>query len=104
MRWLAALLLLIAGAAAAQQPNIALYYGRDVPWDELAAFDAVVLEAEAAGPIPPQWGRGRTLPLAYLSLGEMHPSRAYFKDLPAAWRLGENTAWGSVVVDQSQPD
>jgi len=94
----------VTATAHAQQPNIALYYGGNVPWDELAAFDAAVVEPDAAGPLPANWRDGRTLPVAYLSLGEVHPTRPYFKDIPAAWHLGANTAWGSVVIDQTQAD
>ena len=41
---------------------------------------------------------------AYVSVGELHPTRDYFSRLPPAWRVGANTAWGSIVVDQAQPD
>ena len=85
------------GAAA---PNIALYYGADIPWDELAAFDIAVVEPDHAGVLKSR-AAGPTQYFAYVSLGEIHPSRAYAKEFPAAWKLGENTAWGSMVVDQS---
>ncbi len=100
-------------AAAAGAPNIALYYGKEPPWDELSAFDLVVVEPghvslPVARPDVPSRGPGwlgqRTELLAYLSVGEVHPTRSYFKSLPAAWRIGANTDWGSIVVDQAQPD
>ena len=102
-----------ASQPANPAPNIALYYGARIPWDELAAFDIAVVEPDHVS-LPfkpgtvPSAGRGllgqRTELLAYLSVGEINPSRAYFRDLPEAWRAGRNTAWGSVVIDQSQPD
>jgi len=108
-------------AAAADAPNIALYYGKNVPFDELAAFDVLVVEpgnvklparregeapraAVMSGNTRPNFiGRSTEL-FAYVSVGEVHPSRDYAKDLPRAWQLGENTAWGSIVVDQSTPE
>lgn len=100
-------------ATDATAPSIALYYGKEPPWDELSAFDLVVVEPghvrlPLVRPDVPSRGPGwlgqRTELLAYLSVGELHPTRSYFKSLPAAWRIGANTDWGSIVVDQAQPD
>ena len=117
--FLIAALLACAIAAAAEPPasppapNIAFYYGKDQPWDELSAFDMVVVEpGNTTLPVVrpdvaskgPGWLGQRTELIAYLSVGELHPTRTYFKELPAAWRVGANTAWGSIVVDQAQAD
>lgn len=92
---------------------MALYYGKDIPWDELSAFDIAVVEPDHVTlPLKPTglstrgngWLGTRTELLAYLSVGEIHPSRQYFRHFPAAWRAGENTAWGSIVVDQSREE
>lgn len=100
-------------AAPEPAPNIALYYGANPPWDELAAFDLVVVEPghvklPVVRPDVPAKGPGwlgtRTELLAYVSVGEVHPSRPYFKALPEAWRAGANTAWGSIVIDQARPE
>lgn len=125
-RLLAILLVALAGALSttagataelpAGSPNIAFYYGKQLPLDELSAFDMVVVEpdnvslADLAASRPdvpsrgPCWLGQRTELLAYISVGEVHPTRSYFNQLPAAWRAGTNTAWKSVVIDQSQPD
>jgi hypothetical protein len=96
------LLFCAAAAAAASPPSIAFFYGAEPPWDELAAFDLVVVEPDHT-PRPPRLTGGKTEVLAYMSVGEALASRAWFKDLPAAWRIGENPAWGSAVIDQSEP-
>lgn len=87
-------------AHATPMPSVAFFYGALPPMDELAAFDAVVLEPEhAPHPLPtaPQ-----TAWFAYVSLGEVHPTRDYFADIPATWKLGVNPAFDSAVIDQSQ--
>ncbi len=81
-------------------PSVALFYAPSPPMDELAAFDAVVLEPDyAPRPLPKA---KRTAWFAYVSLGEVHPTRPYFKQIPAAWKLGTNAAFDSAVIDQSQ--
>ncbi len=98
--FLAALAGLPCAQAAQASPAVALFYGASPPMDELAAFDAVVLEPDhAPRPLP---DARHTAWFAYVSLGEVHPSRAYFKDIPADWKLGVNPAFDSAVIDQSQ--
>lgn len=83
-------------------PTVALFYGASPPMEELAAFDLVVLEPDhAPRPLP---SAKRTAWFAYVSLGEVHPSRAYFRDIPATWKIGANAAFGSAVIDQAQAD
>ena len=102
-----ALAFLLASAAAASTaqtpagaPSVALFYGASPPLDELAAFDAVVLEPDhAPRPLP---AAKRTAWFAYVSLGEVHPTRPYFKAIPQAWKAGVNPAFDSAVIDQSQ--
>lgn len=97
------LCLLLAGAAqaAGAAPSVAFFYGANPPLEELAAFDAVVLEPAHQNAAPS--GKD-TLWFAYVSVGEVEKSRPYFADLPAAWQIGGNPAFGSVVIDQAQPD
>jgi hypothetical protein len=106
---LAVLLLMLmvgaARAAASPAPNTALYYGAEPPFEELAAFDWVVLEpdhdhdvARAAARMP------HTRLLAYLSVGEVLPQAPHYAVMPSAWRIGHNTAWHSEVIDQRSAD
>ncbi len=82
-------------------PAVALFYGADPPLAELQAFDLVVIEPDHvdAARLP----RKHTRWFAYVSVGEVQPSRAWFRDIPAAWLRGENSAWGSRLVDQTAP-
>ncbi|MDD2700364.1 MAG: bifunctional glycoside hydrolase 114/ polysaccharide deacetylase family protein [Sideroxydans sp.] len=89
--------------AFASQPRIAMFYGANPPWDELHAFDAVVVEPLHV-PDPKLHSTERTALFAYVAVGEVSPERAYLKAIPAVWKLGQNSDWGSVVLDQSQPE
>ena len=86
--------------------NIAFYYGANPPLDELKAFDIAVVEPEHV-PDPKPFRRdaaiGAAELFAYVSIGEVEPTRAYFKAIPAGILKGENQAWGSSVVDQTHP-
>lgn len=96
-------LMLTSSLAFASQPNIAMFYGDNPPWDELHAFDVVVVEP-AHVPDPKPYGNDKTALFAYVSVGESTAERAYQKDIPDAWKLGQDAEWGSDVIDQSRPE
>ena len=100
-----ALFFIAAGAPPAlAAPSFAFYYGKDIPWEALGAFDVAVVEPGNVG--INGWSHrlnpGTTV-AAYIAVGEVHPTRAYFKTMRPEWKLGENAAWGSIVVDQAAP-
>lgn len=104
-----AVAMLLAPAALAQSApalSIAFYYGANPPFDELKAFDIAVVEPDHV-PDPKPHRRdaavGASELFAYVSFGEVEPSRAYFKSIPPGILKGENQAWGSSVVDQTAP-
>lgn len=92
-----------SGTPAGAQPSIAFYYGAKPPVGELQAFDMVVVEPDS-GFDPAQQATPNTQWLGYVSLGEVLPSRSYFKSIPQSWLIGGNTAWNSHVVDQAAPE
>ena len=92
----------------AKPPSFAFFYGKDIPWESLGAFDIAVVEPGHTKPLTtgPAWSHRlnpRTQVAAYISVGEVHPTREYFKRMQSAWKLGENKDWGSIVVDQAAP-
>jgi uncharacterized protein (TIGR01370 family) len=91
-----------AGAALAGPPSIALFYGAKVPAAQLSAFDAVVVEPDS-GFDPRAQSADASKWLAYVSVGEVTPSRSYYRKIPPSWLVGGNAAWQSHVVDQSAP-
>ncbi len=102
MKPLLCILLALWAASGCAAPNIALYYGAHPPWDELRAFDVVVVEPDH-GFDPQRLATPSTEIYAYVSVGEVQPSRAYAGDIPPGWLPATNSAFGSRVVDQAQP-
>ena len=108
---IAASLALIFAAAGAHSagstsvtPTFAFYYGRDIPWEVLGGFDVAVVEPGHVGAAG--WSHRlnpSTTVAAYIAVGEVHPTRPYFKQMRPEWKLGENKDWQSIVVDQSAP-
>jgi hypothetical protein len=94
----AVLLLAAACTSAGAAPSVALFYGSRPPLDELKAFDVAVVDP-GHGSDPIAYGDGPSRLYAYVSVGEAHPTRPWFKDIPADWELGKNRAWGSSVLD-----
>ncbi len=98
-----------AGAPAfVDQPSFAFFYGKDIPWESLGAFDIAVVEPGNVTPLPtgPGWSHRlnpATQVAAYIAIGEVHPTRPYFKKMRPEWTLGENKDWNSIVVDQAAP-
>ena len=101
-----------ADAAGAPAPigspgwSIALHYGASPPLDELRAFDVVVLDPDHVADPDAHRRRslGRSEPFAYVSVGEIHPSRAHAADAPPGLLRDTNPDWGGRVVDQSHPE
>jgi len=85
----------------ADSKTAAFYYGPDIPWYSLAAFDFPVVEPDQADNLPQAY-RDETF-YAYVSLGEVLSQRHYFAGLDKAWLLGKNPDWGSFILDQSSP-
>ncbi len=89
---------------AVDSPAVAFYYGDDIPFDELGAFDWVVLEpAHALAQVPDVAAAlgPRTTAFAYVSVGEVTPDRPYFGAMPEQWLATTNKAWQSRVIDQT---
>ncbi len=89
------------GNGWSQDFSAAVFYGANPPWDELKAFKVVVVEPEH-GFQPKKYRTSTSELFAYVSLGEVLPTRAYAQKIPEAWIIGKNKAWQSQIVDQSQ--
>lgn len=86
-----------ADARSLPRASTAFFYGPLVPRELVERYDRVVVEADHA--VLPKPIAQRAELFAYVSLGEVHPSRAFRGDLPEGVVLGRNGAWGSEIVD-----
>jgi hypothetical protein len=82
--------------ASVVSPSTAFFYGKDVPPELFAHYDRVVVEPDHFAAVPRS---PRAEVIAYVSVGEVHRTRAWHKELPRRLFLGRNDAWGSDVVD-----
>ena len=95
----------------------AVFYGERAPAADLAAPDLLVLEPDHPWELDKLRRPGQLI-LAYLSLGEVHTTRAYFRtlqaapgallftnpDWPGAWRVDPRSpAWRAMVLGQLAP-
>ncbi len=89
---------------AADMPSVAFFYGPQPPLEALRAYNVAVVEPTYVR-YPAQHNRSaRGEPhelFAYVSLGEVHPSRSYYAQLPKGCLAGSNEAWGSWVINQT---
>ena len=93
-----------AGAPAHDQPSVAFYYGDHIPFDELGAFDWVVVQPGPALAEAPELRSAfgpHTRPYAYVSVGEIDAEDPRLKALPPGWMAASNAAWGTRVIDQT---
>jgi hypothetical protein len=81
--------------------STAFFYAADPPKALFDHFDRVVVEPDHVAS-PPKGARGEAL--AYVSIGEVHPSRPFRAELPKGIVVGKNAAWGSEIVDLSRPE
>ena len=99
-------LLCLPALVLAASPSVAFYYGAQPPLADLQAFDIAVVEPDLVS-YPATRTRsaadGAHELFAYVSVGEVQPSRPYYKMLPAGVLRGDNAAWGSKVIDQASP-
>lgn len=108
MRLPTTIVLLLLLAAVAPQPlyaesAVAFFYGEQPPVTELRAFDRVVIEPQNVDDRFVEKMAGTEV-YAYVSLGEVDGSRSYLDAIPTSWRMGNNPAWGSIVIDQSRAE
>ncbi|MFO1373745.1 MAG: bifunctional glycoside hydrolase 114/ polysaccharide deacetylase family protein [Agitococcus sp.] len=88
----------------ATSPNVALFYGANPPLNELRTFDIVVVDPDHTNIEPQTYNSEYSQLFAYASVGEVHRSKAYFKQIPKNWLKSKNQAWDSYVLDQSSPE
>lgn len=90
-----------AHGVALESPAVAFHYGNVPPLGSLAGFDWVVLEPSGVKTASVGTRLGDALPIAYVSIGEVHRGWPWAGKVPDEWRLGTNGGWNSAIVDPS---
>lgn len=82
--------------------SLAIYYGANPPAAELSQFDRLVLEPDNIDATEfSELTEHGAVAYAYLSVGEVGPTRAYAAQIKEEWVLGKNDVWNSKVLDLS---
>jgi len=85
--------------------SIAIYYGANPPTDELSQFDRLVLEPDNVNQDEfADLTEHGAIAYAYLSVGEVGPTRQYANEVEDDWILGKNEVWNSKVLDLTNPN
>ena len=90
--------------ARAPMSSTAVFYAINTPVDLLGQFQRVIVEADnvRADELQGLHAQGSRV-FAYLSVGEVSPTRRWYKQVQPEWVLGRNNVWDSEVLDLTQP-
>ena len=89
---------------------VALFYGEQVPVDQLSQFDTVVVEADSGfdprAASATAAAKGAETPrctnwYAYVSVGEVTKDRDYMASMPKKWLIGRNAEWAEQAVREA---
>lgn len=83
--------------------STAVFYAPKPPVELLGKFQRVIVEADNLRPdeLKALHQQGAKV-FAYLSIGEVSPSRPWYKQVAPDWILGRNQVWDSDVLDLTQ--
>ena len=106
--WAIFLLLSFSIATAARmdaRKSTAVFYGPNLPTDVLSQYSRIIVEADNVKQheLKELRASGGDV-FAYLSVGEVSPTRKWFDKINQKWVLGDNRVWDSKVMDLSSPD
>ena len=80
--------------------STAVYYGPNLPTDVLSQYSRIIVEADNVKKheLDELRANGGDV-FAYLSVGEVSPTRKWFGEIKQSWVLGDNRVWDSKVMD-----
>ena len=82
--------------------STAVFYGTHLPVAILSQYGRIIVEPDNVKEEELQELRAnKSNVFAYISIGEVNPSRTWFKKIKPAWVLGDNKIWDSKVMDLS---
>jgi uncharacterized protein (TIGR01370 family) len=80
--------------------STAVFYGSNLPTNILSQYKRIIVEPDNVKPeelLALQSKDSRVF--AYVSIGEVNPSRKWYKKIKPAWVLGDNKVWDSKVMN-----
>lgn len=90
--------------SATEKKSALVYYGEDISYSNAGIHDYIIVEPENVSSYTHGFTTYKKKIYAYVSIGEAEPYRSYFKDVKPEWKIAENKAWGSVVMDISDDE
>lgn len=93
----------IAFASGGQKSAI-VYYGKDISYSNVGIHDYIIVEPENISPYTHGFKSYKKKIYAYVSIGEAEAYRRYFKEIKPEWKIAQNRAWGSTVMDISSDE
>ena len=84
--------------------STAVFYGPNLPTDVLAQYSRIIVEADnvKTHELDALRADGGDV-FAYFSIGEVSPTRKWFRNIQPSWVLGDNRVWDSKVMDLTSP-
>lgn len=82
------------------EKSTAVFYGTNLPSEILSQYSRIIVEPDNVKPeeLKALRSKGGSV-YAYVSIGEVSPTRKWFKDIKKEWILGDNKVWDSKVMD-----
>ena len=86
----------------AKTKSTAVFYGPNLPTHILSQYKRIIVEPDNVKQkeLLALRSKGSSV-FAYVSIGEVNPSRKWYKKIKPAWVLGDNKVWDSKVMDLS---
>jgi len=93
----------------AKDLSVGFIYRDGVPEEALYLFDWLVVDPDSKLPQKLReekfYIRNKKAKLiAYVSVGELEPTKEYYKEAKREWMLGDNPAWKSKIADVRRED
>lgn len=84
--------------------STAIFYGTNLPSDILSQYSRIIVESDNVKPeeLKALKSNGSYV-YAYVSIGEVSPTRKWYKKIKKKWILGDNKVWDSKVMDLASP-
>ena len=85
---------------AMKDKSTAVFYGTHLPTNVLSQYKRIIVEPDnvKAEELMALRSKGGDV-FAYVSIGEISPSRKWYKKIQKDWILGDNKVWDSKVMD-----